>query len=63
MEETDKQEYLNHTQNPLLQMELMMLITTIFGDASSELWIHAKTTTATAIQADINQQKEELPLT
>ena len=40
-----------------------MLITTIFGDASSELWIHAKTTTATAIQAKINQQKEDLPLT
>ena len=62
-EEIDKQEYLNHTQNPLPQTELAMLITTILGDASFELWIIAKTTTATAIQAEINQQKEDLPLT
>ena len=62
-EETDEQEYLNHTQNPLLQMELVMLIMTILGDASSEHWINAKTTTATMIQAEINQQKEDLPLT
>ena len=63
MEEMDKQEYLNHTQNPLLQTELAMLITTILGDASSEVWINAKMTTATLIQAEINQQKEDLPLT
>ena len=63
MEEMDEQEYLNHTQNPLLQMELAMLIMTILGDASSELWINVKMTTATAIQAEINQQKEDLPLT
>ena len=59
----DEQEYLNHTQNPLPQTELTTLITTILGDASFELWINAKTTTATAIQAEINQQKEDLPLT
>ena len=63
MEEMDEQEYLNHTQNPLLQMELAMLIMTILGDTSSELWINAKMTTATTIQAEINQQKEDLPLT
>ena len=63
MEEMDEQEYLNHTQNPLPQTELATLITTILGDASSELWINAKTTTATSIQAEINQQKEDLPLT
>ena len=63
MEETDEQEYLNHTQNPLPQTELATLMTTILGDTSSELWINAKTTTATAIQAEINQQKEDLPLT
>ena len=63
MEETDEQEYLNHMQNPLLQMELATLIMTILGDASSEVWINAKMTTATSIQAGINQQKEDLPLT
>ena len=63
MEEMDEQEYLNHMQNPLPQTELMTLITTILGDTSPELWINAKTTTTTAIQAEINQQKEDLPLT
>ena len=63
MEEVDKQEYLNHTQNPLPQMELATLIMTILGDTLSEIWINAKTTTATLIQAEINQQKEDLPLT
>ena len=63
MEETDEQEYLNHTQNPLLQMELAALIMTILGNTSSNVWINAKTTTATSIQAKINQQKEDLPLT
>ena len=63
MEEMDEQENLNHMQNPLPQTELATLITTILGDASSELWINAKTTTATAIQAEINQQKEDHPLT
>ena len=63
MEEMDEQEYLNYTQNPLPQTELATLITTILGDTSSELWINAKTTTTTTIQAEINQQKEDLPLT
>ena len=63
VEERDEQEYLNHMQNPLLQMELSTLITTILGDTSSDVWINAKTTTATLIQAKINQQKEDLPLT
>ena len=54
MEETDEQEYLNHMQNTLPQTELATLITTILGDASSELWINSKTTTATAIQAEIS---------
>ena len=36
-EETDEQEYLNHTQNSLPQMELSTLITTILGDASSNV--------------------------
>ena len=62
-EETDEQEYLNHTQNSLPQTELSTLIMTILGDTSLNVWINAKTTTATSIQAEINQQKEDLPLT
>ena len=62
-EETDEQEYLNHTQNSLPQMELSTLIMMILGDTSSDLWINAKMTTTTSIQAEINQQKEDLPLT
>ena len=63
MEETDEQEYLNHMQNPLPQMELATLIMTILGDTSSEVWINAKMTTTTLIQAEINQQNKDLPLT
>ena len=63
MEEMDEQEYLNHTQNPLQQTELATLIMTILRDTSSELWLNTKTTTSTTIQAEINQQKEDLPLT
>ena len=39
-EERDKQEYLNHMQNPLLQTELSTLITTILGDTSLDVWIN-----------------------
>ena len=63
MEETDEQEHLNHTQNSLPDTELATLLTTILGNISLDLWINAKTTTATTIQAEINQQKEDLPLT
>ena len=35
----------------------------ILGDTPSDVWINAKMTTATSIQAEINQQKEDLPLT
>ena len=62
-EEIDEQEYLNHTQNSLPEMELLTLLMVIWGDAPSDVWINAKTTTATLIQAEINQQKEDLPLT
>ena len=62
-EEIDEQECLNHTQNPLPETELLTLIMTILGDAHSGVWINAKTTTTTSIQAEINQQKEDLPLT
>ena len=63
MKEMNKQESLNHTQNPLPETELAALLTTILGNTSSDIWINAKTTTATEIQAKINQQKEDLPLT
>ena len=53
-EEIDEQEYLNHTHNPLLEMELSTLITTIQGQMPCDDWINAKTTTATLIQAEIN---------
>ena len=62
-EMVDEQECLNHTQNPLPEMELLTLITAILGEAHSDVWINAKSTTATSIQAEINQQKEDLPLT
>ena len=54
-EEVDEQERLNHTQNPLPETELSTLITAILGDAHSDVWINAKSTTATSIQAEINQ--------
>ena len=63
VEERDEQEYLNHMQNSLPQTELSTLITMILGDTPCDVWINAKTTTATLIQAKINQQKEDLPLT
>ena len=59
-EELDEQENLNHTQNLLSETELATLLTTILGNTFSDLWINAKTTTATTIQAEINQQKEDL---
>ena len=62
-EDIDEQECLNHTQIPLPEMELSTLITAILGDAPSDVLINAKSTTATSIQAEINQQKEDLPLT
>ena len=57
-EEMDEQENLNHMQNPLPETELATLLTTLLGDASSDLWINAKTTTATAIQAEIINKRE-----
>ena len=44
-------------------MELSTLLTTILGDIFSDVWINAKMTTTTSIQAKINQQKEDLSLT
>ena len=48
---------------PLPETELSTLITAIIGNTHHDVWINAKSTTATSIQAKINQQKEDLPLT
>ena len=52
----DKEEHHNSTQQPLDVDELLVLISTITGDA----WINSKSTTATRIQTEINQQKKVL---
>ena len=41
---------------------MSVLISTITGDEDHAIWINSKSTTATRIQAEINQQKEVLPL-
>ena len=61
-EEKDEEEHLNSTQNPLEDTELSVLISTITGDTDNGTWINSKSTTAMAIQAEINQEKEVLPL-
>ena len=58
----DKKEHLNSTQQPLDVDELSVLISTIIGDADDITWINSKSSTATQIQAEINQQKKILPL-
>ena len=59
---SDEEEHLNSTQQPLDVDELSVLISTITGDEDDAIWINSKSTTATRIQAEINQQKEVLPL-
>ena len=59
---SDEEEHLNSTQQPLDVDELSVLISTITGDEDNAIWINSKSTTVTRIQAEINQQKEVLPL-
>ena len=54
VEEKDKEERLNWTLNPLLETNLAILIATITDDPEDYLWINAKSTNATTIQAEIN---------
>ena len=61
-EEKDEEEHLNSTQNPLVDTELSVLISTLTGDMDNGIWINSKPTTAMAIQAEINREKEILPL-
>jgi hypothetical protein len=58
----DEEAHLNSTQQPLDDDELSILISTITGDMDDAVWINSKSTTATRIQAEINLQKEVLPL-
>ena len=62
IEEKDEQGQLNRTQNPLLETDLAVLIVTITDDPEDYLWINAKSTNATIIQAKINSKKPNVPL-
>ena len=48
---------------PLIRNGTFDTYNVILGDAHSDVWINAKTTMAPSIQAEINQQKEDIPLT
>ena len=61
-EEEDKDAHLNSTQNPLGDTELSVLISLITGETDNREWINSKSTTATAIQAEINLKKKILPV-
>ena len=61
-EEEDEEEYLNSTQNPLDSSDLALLVASIIGDTDNDLWINAKTSMATEIQAELNSKKKDLPL-
>ena len=61
-EEEDEEEYLNSTQNPLDNNELALLVSAITGEMDNDLWINAKMSTATEIQAELNLKKKIVPL-
>ena len=61
-EEDDKEEYLNSTQNPLDECDLATLISSITGKMNNDIWINAKMSMATEIQAELNRKKKDLPL-
>ena len=48
--------------NPLPKTDLAILIATITDDPEDYLWINAKSTNATTIQAEINSKKPAIPL-
>ena len=62
MEEKDEEEWLNRTLNLLPETDLATLIATITDDPEYYLWINAKSTNATTIQAEINSKKPMVPL-
>ena len=57
-EEEDKEAHLNSTQTQLDEDELSLIISSITGDTDYSEWIRSKSTMATIIQAEINQQKK-----
>ena len=61
-EEEDDEEYLNLTQNPLDSSELALLVSSITCEMDNDIWINAKMSTATEIQAELNLKKKKLPL-
>ena len=61
-EEDDREEYLNSTQNPLDKSDLAILVSSITGEMDNNIWINAKTSTATEIQAELNRKQKDLPL-
>ena len=59
--EKDRDEFSNHTQSSDLEdNELGQIISSITKE--EELWINAKATKAIEIQAEINQEKNTIPL-
>ena len=56
-EEDDKEEYLNSTQNPLDESDLAMLISSITGEMNNDIWINAKMSMATEIEAELNLRR------
>ena len=62
MEERDEQERLNRTLNPLPETDLATLIATITDNPEDYIWINAKSTNTTTIQAEINSKKPTIPL-
>ena len=56
-EEDDKEEYLNSTQNPLDKSDLAILVSSITGEMDNDIWINAKTSMATEIQAELEQKQ------
>ena len=61
-EEEDEELHLNSTQNPLDDDEFSLLVSSINGDMDNDIWINAKMSTATEIQAEINLKKKDIPL-
>src|SRR6202044_2515306 len=60
-EEPDEEEHLNATQNPLDNNELSLLVSSITGETDSDIWVNAKMSTATEIQAELNLKKKDIP--
>ena len=56
-EEDDKEEYLNSTQNPLDECDLATFISSITGKMYNDIWINAKMSMATEIEAELNLRR------